>query len=198
MAHSRPFGNALASSLSSKTLKSLIFYTKFGFARPLALTALAGLLVSCGDGDDATRSAVPAASAPNTYSALYTQVFGNTTLSGCSAGECHSGSGDEGGPSFRDKAALHTAMTTKTMSELNWDRPPFSCDTFKMINANNAEASVVVGSVVPSDDPNGVFNNATCAASSSNHSQIEGGKVLLTGDKAKGLVEWIRAGAPNN
>lgn len=194
MAHSRPCANPLL----NKTHKSLTLCTKFGFIRPLALTALAGLLIGCSGGDDATRSAVPAASVPNTYSALYTEVFGNTSLSGCSAGECHSGSGDEGGPSFRDKAALYTAMTTKTMSELSWDQPPFNCDTFKMIDASNAEASVVVGSVVPSTDPSGVFNNATCAASSSNHSQIENGQVLLTGDKAKGLVEWIRAGALNN
>lgn len=190
--------NSHGSPFRTMDLKALILFTKPRFIRPLALTALAGLLVSCSGNDDATRSAVPAASVPNTYSALYTEVFGNTSLTGCSTGECHSGSGDEGGPSFRDKATLYTAMTTKTMSELSWDRPPVNCDTFKMIDANNAEASVVVGSVVPSTDPNGVFNNATCAASASNHSQIEGGKVLLTGDKAKGLVEWIRAGALNN
>lgn len=167
-------------------------------ARPYGLLLAAGLmLVSCGGGDKDTPRAAPD-SVPKTYSALYTQVLGVTTAGGCAESNCHTGeNANIGGPDFRDKAALYTALTTKVMSELSWNEVPINCDTFKLVNPSNPATSLLLGTIVPTTDASGkVFDRTSCTPSTSNHVEVH--NAVITGDKAKGLVEWIKAGAKND
>lgn len=171
------------------------------FSRHLLIslcTLTLAIMVGCDGGDKDSGNIAAPGSVPNTYSALYTQIFGSTATTGCSNGECHSGSGFEGGPNFRDKSSFYTAITTKKMTELNWREVSINCENFKLIEPNDPTKSLIVGTVVIEKDPNDVFEGNGCGPARPNHALIGNGEVLLQGDKAKGLVEWIKAGAPNN
>lgn len=153
------------------------------------------ILIGCGGGDDDSKTSVAEETAPNTYSALYSQVFGSTKVDGCSTGECHNGV--LGGPSFRNKAAFYTAATTQQMGNQNWDNLPVPCESLKMIEPSTPEKSVLLSTTVPNTDPSGtIYNDPNCQGSITAHANNH--KVTITGAKAKGLVEWIRAGAANN
>lgn len=179
----------------------MAFFTRIVLLSPkvrvFGLAAAALVLAGCSGGDKDTGNIAPASDVPSTYSALYTQVLGVTTAGGCAKDDCHgSDTPTMGGPNFGDKAALYTALTTKTNSELNWDNPGVNCGSFKLVEPSDATKSLLVGTVVPTGDASAVFEKGTCVPALPNHVEVHTSTV--TGDKAKGLVEWIKAGAKNN
>lgn len=183
----------------------MAFFTRIVLLSPkvrvFGLAAAALVLAGCSGGDKDSGNIAPTSDVPSTYSALYTQVLGVTTASGCAHEDCHTGeNANIGGPDFRNKTALYTALTTKIMDDLEWNEVGINCGNFKPIEPSDATKSLLVGTVVDKGDPSDVFDKTSCVPRRNTHFNANGpnAKVTLDGNKAKGLVEWIKAGAPNN
>lgn len=160
---------------------------KFGRFRRFMNLPFCYLLVmnlwSCGEDTDGT-------SVQPSFSSLYVNVFQGCT----SAGACHGGSGtqpDVGGWDFPTSPdEFYTKVVDKTPADHGWIA---SCDSTKLINPGSAVTSLIAGSMVTSVYD--TWQGSPCVPA---HSNKEALNLLISGDNATALTNWINDGALNN